>query len=126
LTPGRALALLVGVATLVWVVLALRVQAPTIFIDELLHAELARNLLDGEWLRVRGERLPISVAYPVMTPACSRRSRRAWTVPRATRSVRDSSSTPGRVCVRSAASRSMSSASMWADCTAAIEKIRQK
>ena len=65
--PGRALALLVGVATLVWVVLAVRVDAPTIFIDELLHAELARNLLDGEWLRVRGERLPISVVYPVAT-----------------------------------------------------------
>ena len=67
MTPGRALALLVGVATLVWVVLALRVGAPTIFIDELLHAELARNLLEGELLRVRGERLPVSVAYPVAT-----------------------------------------------------------
>ena len=67
MTPGRALALLVGVATLVWAVLAVRVDAPTIFIDELVHAELARNLLNGEWLRVRGERLPISVAYPLAT-----------------------------------------------------------
>jgi hypothetical protein len=67
LTARRALALLVGAGSLVWVVAALRVPAPSIFVDELLHAELARNLLDGDWLRVRGERLPISVVYPVVT-----------------------------------------------------------
>ena len=62
-----ALALLVGAGSIVWAVIALRVGAPSIFIDELLHAELARNLLDGDWLRVRGERLPISVVYPLAT-----------------------------------------------------------
>ena len=67
MTPDRALALLVAAGSLVWAIVALRVAAPSIFVDELLHAELARNLLDGEWLQVRGERLPISVAYPVVT-----------------------------------------------------------
>ncbi len=56
-----------GVAAVVWAAVALRVGAPSIFIDELLHAELARNLLAGDWLRVRGEGLPISVVYPIAT-----------------------------------------------------------
>src|SRR4051812_34973721 len=53
-----------------------------------------------------------------MTPVRSSRSSRACTVPRATCSSRDSSSTPIRGCSRSASSRSTSSASMWAECTA--------
>jgi hypothetical protein len=65
--PALLLAILVGAAVAVRGALALVVPAPAIFIDELLHAELARNLLDGEWLRVRGERLPISAAYALGT-----------------------------------------------------------
>ena len=59
--------LFVAAAVLVRGVVALLVPAPSIFIDELLHAELARNLLDGEWLRARGEWLPVSAAYAVVT-----------------------------------------------------------
>ncbi len=61
------LGVLVVAAVLVRGVVALLVPAPSIFIDELLHAELARNLLDGEWLRVRGERLPVSAVYAITT-----------------------------------------------------------
>ena len=64
--PGLVLGVLVAAAVLVRGLLALAVPAPSIFIDELLHAELARNLLEGEFLRVRGEFLPISAAYAVV------------------------------------------------------------
>jgi hypothetical protein len=61
-----AVAGLIAVAWFVRIVIGAEVPSPSVYIDELVHAELARNLLAGEWFRVRGEHVGISYLYPVL------------------------------------------------------------
>jgi hypothetical protein len=48
---------------------ALAVETPWIFIDELLHWELAESLADGDGFTVRGEHVDVGYAYPLLLAA---------------------------------------------------------
>jgi hypothetical protein len=57
---------LVAVAALVRALLAQQNATPWIFVDELLHSELAQSLARGDGFEVRGEPLAVSYVYPVL------------------------------------------------------------
>ena len=67
LAEGAAVGLLIVVALVARVVIGMHIKAPAVFIDELLHAELARNLLDGKWFEMRGAHVFVSFTYPLLT-----------------------------------------------------------
>ncbi len=48
------------------VLIGTHVPAPSVYIDELVHAELARNLLGGKWFMVRGAHVSVSFVYPIL------------------------------------------------------------
>ena len=61
-----AVAALIGVAWVIRVLIGTHVPAPSVYIDELVHAELARNLLGGKWFIVRGAHVSVSFVYPIL------------------------------------------------------------
>lgn len=67
---GRAQALgvsaVVAVATLVWGALALRLDVPTVFGDELIYWDASRSLADGDGLAVRGGSYAFGPVYPAL------------------------------------------------------------
>lgn len=67
---GRAQALGVTVvvllATLVWGVLALQLDVPTVFGDELIYWDASRSLADGDGMAVRGGSYGFGPVYPVL------------------------------------------------------------
>jgi Dolichyl-phosphate-mannose-protein mannosyltransferase len=72
-TPGRthgavplALAAIVATATLLYAALALTVDAPRVFSDELLYLDVAASVEDGEGLAIRGESYRYAPLYPVL------------------------------------------------------------
>src|SRR6476646_4892301 len=65
-----ALAALIGLSVLVRTLLAQQIPVPFIFGDELLHAELARSVLEHGTFDVRGHGVTISFTYPLaLAPA---------------------------------------------------------
>src|SRR3954454_20268869 len=57
---------LVAVAALVRALLAQQNVTPWIFVDELLHSELAKNVAAGHGFDVRGRPLAVTYVYPVL------------------------------------------------------------
>ena len=66
LRDAIALAAVIGFAWVIRVLIGTHVPAPSVYIDELVHAELARNLLDGKWFMVRGAHVSVSFVYPIL------------------------------------------------------------
>ena len=64
--PSLVLAGMVVAAAGALVLAGRGIPAPWIFIDELLHAELARGLRAGEWYSVRGHGISVSWTYPAL------------------------------------------------------------
>ena len=64
---GIAVGLMIALAWIAYVAIGTHVRTPAVFIDELLHAELARNLLDGKWFEMRDARVFVSFTYPLLT-----------------------------------------------------------
>jgi hypothetical protein len=57
---------LVAVATAIRIALAQQNVTPWIFVDELLHAELAKSVAAADGFRARGEAIAVSYVYPVL------------------------------------------------------------
>jgi hypothetical protein len=64
--PSLALAGLVTLAAALLALAARGIPTPWIFIDELLHSELARGLRDGDGYSVRGHGVTVSYLYPAL------------------------------------------------------------
>jgi hypothetical protein len=63
--PAAALSL-VAVAAAVRIALAQQNATPWIFVDELLHSELAKSIASGDGFQARGHGIAVSYVYPVL------------------------------------------------------------
>ncbi len=60
------IALLIAAAATARVLLATQVATPWLFVDELIHSELAKNLAAGHGFSVRGHAVTVSYVYPAL------------------------------------------------------------
>jgi hypothetical protein len=64
--PVAVLALLVATAAALRALLATQIATPWIFVDELVHSDLARSVEDGQGFLVRGQHVTVSFVYPLL------------------------------------------------------------